>query len=260
MTTLYLAWRQPDHRWWPVGQLTRQGTEYVFCYTKGALSAEKAGFRPLLSFPDRDDVYVSAELFPLFANRLLPTTRPGYGDFVQWLDLGPDTSDVMVLLARSGGRRATDMFEVFAAPEPDVDGRYRTAFFVHGLRHRPPEALERALRLARGEHLLLKPEPGNVADPAALQVLTGEGTHLGFVPRYLCDDLRRLHTACGDDVQVSVRRVNPPPTPLQFRVLCGIESCWPAGFRPFSIPDFEPLHELTSVAMAGSAGSRSTTG
>lgn len=104
------------------------------------------------------------------------------------------------------------------------------------------------------------PEPGNVADPAALQVLGGEGTHLGFVPRYLCDDLRRLRTACGDDAQVSVRRVNPPPTPLQFRILCGIESCWPTGFRPFSSPDFEPLHELTSVVMAGSAGSRSTTG
>lgn len=68
MKTLYLAWRQPDHRWWPVGRLSHDASEYVFTYTKGAVSAAEGGFRPLLSFPDLDDVYVSKKLFPLFGN------------------------------------------------------------------------------------------------------------------------------------------------------------------------------------------------
>src|SRR5687767_11540314 len=72
MTTLYLSWRPLDMRWWPVGRLSREGREYVFGYTKGAISAHGAGFHPLAGFPDLNEVYVSSALFPLFANRLPP--------------------------------------------------------------------------------------------------------------------------------------------------------------------------------------------
>jgi hypothetical protein len=139
MTTLYLAWRQPERRWWSVGRLTRQGSEYVFQYTKGAVEAAEAGFRPLLSFPDLSTPYISSELFPLFANRVPPFSRPDYGDFVQWLDLEPEDRDPLVLLARSGGQRETDIFEVFPAPEPTADGKYQVAFFVRGLQFRPAD-------------------------------------------------------------------------------------------------------------------------
>jgi len=243
MNTLYLAWRQPDRRWWPVGQLTRQGSDYVFTYTKGAISAEQAGFRPLLTFPDRDEVYVSSKLFPLFANRLPPKSRPDYSDFVQWLDLGPGEADPMILLARSGGRRETDMFEVFPLPERTTAGRYDASFFVHGLSHRPAEAQDEASRLRPEDRLELAPEPGNPEDPHALRVLA-TGTHLGFVPRYLCGDIHSLRAASEESVRVAVRRVNLPPTPMQFRLLCAIAAPWPAGFRPLSSPDFEPLHSL----------------
>ena len=247
MNTLYLAWRQLDLRWWPIGQLTRQGREYVFSYTKGALSAEKAGFHPLLTFPDRDKVYVSKELFPLFANRLPPKSRPDYDDFVGWLDLGAREADPMVLLARSGGRRETDMFEVFPVPERDTDGRYRSTFFVHGIRHRPVESQEEAARLQPGVRLELSPEPTNAADPLALRVLS-TGTHLGFVPRYLCQDVHDLRAAGGHPgISAVVQRVNLSPTPMQFRVLCRVEAPWPAGFRPLASPDFEPLHSLATA-------------
>jgi hypothetical protein len=243
MRRLYLAWRQPDRRWWPVGRLVREGSDYVFTYTKGAVSAAKAGFRPLLSFPDLHQTYFSRELFPLFANRLPPRSRPDYEDFVQWLDLGPTEADPMVLLARSGGRRETDMFEVFPVPEPSPAGRYESTFFVHGLRHRGAEAEEEARRLRPGEPVVLEPEPENPEDPRALRVLTiVRGTHLGFVPRYLCDDVHFLRATGPEHVHARVRRVNPPPTPAQFRVLCSLDSPWPAGFRPLSSPDFEPLH------------------
>ena len=79
MDTLYLAWRQHSHSWWPIARLTRTRSEYVFDYTKGALSAvQEAGFRPLPAFPDFAVVYLCAELFPFFSNRLLRQTRPDY--------------------------------------------------------------------------------------------------------------------------------------------------------------------------------------
>jgi hypothetical protein len=119
------------------------------------------------------------------------------------------------------------------------------AFFVHGLRRRGPEAEKAARRLRPGDGVALEPEPDNPADPEALRVLTrANGTHLGFVPRYLCRDVHQLREACGDEVRARVRRVNPPPTPAQFRVLCTLEAPWPRGFDPVSAPDFEPLHEL----------------
>jgi hypothetical protein len=236
-----------------VGRLSHDGKVYVFTYTRGAVSAAAGGFRPLLSFPDLDEVYVSKELFPMFGNRLPPRSRPDYQDFVEWLDLGPGEADPMGMLARSGGQRETDMFEVFPVPEPSAENRYESAFFVHGLRHRAPEAEEEARRLAPGDPLVIRPEPENPHDPRALRVLTTlGGTHLGFVPRYLCEDLHRLQDMEGHDgVRVRVRRVNTPPTPAQFRILCSLEAPWPAGFRPLSNPDFEPLHSFAPAAARG---------
>src|SRR5260370_11607067 len=250
MTTLYLAWRQPDRRWWPVGRLTREGSQYVFTYTQGAVSAEQAGFRPLASFPDRDRVYVSAEPFPLFANRLPPKSRPDYDDFIGWLDLPRGETDPMILLARSGGQRETDTFEVFPEPEPSSDGRYKSTFFAHGFRHLGASAEDAVRQLTPGERLVLKAEPENPHDPRALRILTTlGGTLLGYVPRYLWGDVHGLQQAVGEDaVTVSVHRVNAPPTPAQFRLLCALDSPWPEGFRPLSSPDFEPLHSLVPAA------------
>jgi hypothetical protein len=249
MNTLYLAWRQPDRRWWPVGRLSYDGSEYVFSYTKGARSAADAGFRPLPSFPDLDEVYVSKELFPLFQNRLPPSSRSDYSDFVEWLDLGSGENDPMGMLARSGGHRETDMFEVFPSPVPSAGNRYESAFFVHGLRHRGLQAEEEALRLRPGDPLVLQPDPENPHDPNALRVLTTvRGIHLGFVPRYLCSDVHALQEVSGaHQVVVRVRRINPPPAPAQFRVLCELGAPWPSGFRALVDPDFEPLHSYASA-------------
>jgi HIRAN domain len=198
-----------------------------------------------MSFPDLDQVYVSREPFPLFANRLPPTSRPDYDEFLEWLDLSGGGGDPMVLLARSGGQRETDTFEVFPRPEPSSEGRYNSIFFAHGLRYLA-RAEEAARALQPGEPLVLRADPENPHDSDALRILTTlGGVHLGFVPRYLCDDVHRLQEAAGEDsVTVKVHRVNAPPTPVQFRLLCALDSPWPAGFRPMSSSDFEPLHSL----------------
>jgi hypothetical protein len=95
-----------------------------------------AGFRPLLAFPQLREGYRSESLFPVFANRVMNASRPEFSSFIQWLDLPASETDPLVLLARSGGRREIDMFEVFSAPEQASDQLYRMPFFVHGLRHR----------------------------------------------------------------------------------------------------------------------------
>lgn len=246
---LYLAWRQPDRRWWPVGRLTYANGAYEFAYTKGATSAAASGFRPLLSFPDLEQTYVSRQLFPVFANRVPPKTRPDYDAFVEGLGVGSTHIDPIALLARSGGRRETDMFELFPVPEQNADGRYEATFFVHGLRHRGPDAEAAARSLHPGDLVRLVPEPANPEDPHALGVVAVvSATRLGFLPRYLCEDVHRLREHGRDELHTVVRRVNPPPTPAQFRVLCTLAAPWPRGFRPLSSPDFDPLHALAPAS------------
>jgi len=186
--------------------------------------------------------YVASELFPVFANRLPPASRADYRDFVEALDLGGE-QDPLVLLGRSGGERQTDMFEVFPAPERTGDGRFETTFFVRGLRFRPEVAHDEALRLCPGDPLALEPEPENPDDSLAVRVLSHQRTHLGHVPRYLAPDVQALRAA-GADVEVRVRRVNPPPTPMQFRILCELSAEWPENFSPPRADEFEPVHTL----------------
>lgn len=52
----------------------------------------------------------------------------------------------------------------------------------------------------------------------------------------------------GVNVEVRVRRVNPPPTPMQFRILCGLSAEWPDHFSLLRAEEFEPLHALVPQA------------
>jgi hypothetical protein len=153
--------------------LTFNGKEYQFNYTKGVLEAKlECGFKPLPSFPDFSKVYTSQKLFPLFSNRVMPRSRPDYPEFVQWLNIPQHEDDPIALLARSGGKRVTDNFEVFPCPEPDENGRYRIHFFAHGLRHLPKPAIERINGLQVGELLYLAHEFQNRHDSSALLLCT----------------------------------------------------------------------------------------
>ena len=177
MTTLFLAWQDPTSRaWFPIGKLTHDGQRYHFGYIQGALQAlSAANFQPLFAFPDFHQSYTSIELFPPFANRLLRRSRPEYPDFIQWLDLASDANgspqteiDPIALLARSGGKRATDHFEVFPLPERNEAGEYQIYFFAHGLSHYPPTAQQRASQCIPGEELLLVHDLQNTYDSHAL--------------------------------------------------------------------------------------------
>ena len=169
-----------------------------------------------------------------------PRSRPDYPEFVQWLNIPQHEDDPIALLARSGGKRVTDNFEVFPCPEPDENGRYRIHFFAHGLRHLPKPAIERINGLQVGELLYLAHEFQNRYDSSALLLCTEDRWIVGYCPRYLCGDFFQLISQHRELVRVEVDRLNQPPTPLQFRLLCKMTADG-RHFRPFSSPMYQPV-------------------
>lgn len=226
---------------------------YHFTYLQGALEAQNlAGFQPILSFPKFDHPYVSRELFPLFANRLLRPSRPEYGDFVRWLNIPDQADDPIALLARSGGKRKTDNFEVFPYPQRDADGTYHIHFFTHGLSHFPEADQQHVQLLQPNTPLLLMHDLQNPFDSRALVLRTEDRHQVGYCPRYLVPDLFELVAKFPQSVTATVERVNPPPTPLQFRLLCNLTAPWMEGFEPFSGTSYEPISVAAETAATAS--------
>lgn len=248
MKTLFLAWQDPgSSSWFPIGRLTFNGKKYQFNYTNGVLEAQLMyGFKPLLLFPDFYKVYTSERLFPLFSNRVMPRSRPDYPEFVQWLNIPQHEDDPIALLARSGGKRVTDKFEVFPCPEPDENGRYRIHFFAQGLRHLPKPAIERINALKVGELLYL----AHKFYPRGLLLCTENDWIVGYCPRYLLNDIFEIISQHPEKVCVEVDRLNQPPTPLQFRLLCKMTVDCPTDFRPFIGQMYQPV---SSDILAASA-------
>jgi len=90
MNALLVASRSADPAkggWSPIGRLQFDGGIYRFVYTNGARTAH--GFAPFSGMEDLGEVYESAELFPIFANRLLPKSRPEYEAYLRWSGFDP---------------------------------------------------------------------------------------------------------------------------------------------------------------------------
>lgn len=243
--TLFLAWQDPNSRsWFPIGRLTFDGTRYKFVYTKGVKEAQhECCFEPLSSFPHLDQVYTSTHLFPVFSNRLMSPSRSDYAKFLQWLNIPEGEDSPLAILARSGGQRETDSLSVFPCPEPDEEGRYQLHFFAHALRHLPKYAVERINQFRTGEKLWLAHEFQNPYDSQALTLNTEDHYIVGYCPRYLRSEVFELLKKDPSSVNLCVERVNLPPTPLQFRLLCSITAQCKDDFRPFSSQEYQPLME-----------------
>jgi hypothetical protein len=239
---LFVAWRSEEpHGWGPVGRLEYDGKLYRFSYVQGAKTLP--GFRPFPGMDDLEQVYESEELFPLFANRLLSKARREYDDFLLWGGFDPALSpDPIAILEVTEGIRQTDAIEVFPCPVPDLKGCYLNKFFLHGIRWMEPAAMQRIQNLRPNEPLRVTPETQNAADPNAVGVYTtDDSVKIGYVPRYFARDVRKLLGGCGEEfLELFVEQVNPA-APLQHRVLCRIQACWPSGFEPCSGEEFLPI-------------------
>ncbi len=241
MKKVFLAWQDAEtRRWFPVGQLSHEQDDFRFVYTKGAESSER--FSPFGRMTDLHAVYVAKELFPLFANRLLPKSRPEYRDFLSWLGVDGESDDALDLLSRSGGIRATDTLQIFACPEPTPENTYVVEFFSHGIRHLPEETRERIKRLQPDERLCLMQDIQNPYDAMALMLRTCDPVYnVGYCPRFYSAEFSKLIELVGrDKVEVTVSGVNPSAPP-QFRLRCRLSDPWPPGFAACAQDVFAPL-------------------
>ncbi len=243
MKKLFLAWQEPQSRhWFPIGQLAFDGKNYHFVYIQGVKKAQQeSNFRLLHSFPERDRIYTSSELFPLFSNRLMRRSRPDYQNYIEWLNIPQDEDDPIAILARSEGRKVTDTFEVFPCPEKSKNGTYYLHFFVHGLRYMPESSIEKVKQLKPEERLYLTLDIQNPYGSTALLLRTEERHNLGYCPRYLAADIWKILRQNPESICVRVERVNPLPTPIQFRLLCNMTVKWDDDFILFSSQDYQPI-------------------
>lgn len=252
MNTLFVAWKANENPsgkgpvWGPVGCLEFENGIYRFCYTRGALTLP--GFQPFDGMEDLNQVYESNRLFPLFANRMLPPSRPEFRAYLTWSGFNPDDQlEPLVLLGRTGGLKQTDAVELFPCPAPDSHGCYINFFFAHGVRYHLPNAGPVLAELHPGDELQLRPQPLNPGDANAVAIFS-HNTPLGYVPRYLASDVKRLLDECpGQEVRIVVQRVNQD-APFQQRLLCRLRACWPAGFQPCEGEQFQPIPSGCDVA------------
>ncbi len=253
MKTLFLAWQDKRVRgeqedgsraWFPIGRLDSDPDDahYRFAYTRGVLQAKaKAGFHPLEAFPKLDALYESAELFPLFQNRLISTKREDYAEYLHRLDLLPG-ADPFEILAISGGGKQTDNLEVFPKIQTHRDGSFSCRFFLHGWRHVNNPSQERTHTLHPGDHLQVSLELNNPATGVAIQIESANDYFmLGWAPRYLIKDALQAISDGPAKIRARVVRVNPPPAPHNQRVLVQLEGTLPSGYEPMSGEEFRPL-------------------
>ena len=242
--TLFLAWQdnRPSRAWFPVGRLDADVEEscYRFRYIGGARRAQKeVGFPPLIDFPDLEGDYQSAELFPLFRNRVMNPARPDFTDYLQRLDL-PEEADPIEILSTNGGHRVTDAYEVFPKIEKDSSGSFSCRYFLHGWRHINDAARERVDRLEQGEELYVTLELTNPATGLALQMQTTDYCMIGWAPRYLVADLVTAMAEGPGSYGAKVVRINRETVLAKQRVLIEMRGCWDKH-EPMSSEDFAPL-------------------
>jgi HIRAN domain len=252
MKKLFLAWQEPKSlHWFPIGCLGFDGREYHFYYIKGVEQASSEGFRSVHSFPDLEHTYSSTHLFHLFTNRLMSRSRPDYRKYIESLNISEGEDDPMTVLARSGGGKATDSYEVFPYPEIDEHGIYHTHFFAHGLRYTSKCSIDRAAELAAGDYLSLSHDLQNPYDRNALLLHTEDRHNMGYCPRYLAHDIFPILQTNPQLVKVQIDRVNQPPTPFQSRLLCTLTAECGRDFVPFAGEEYQPLCTIHKPCRAG---------
>jgi hypothetical protein len=241
---LFVAWQNPlTRRFYPVARLSQISDDagqgwFEFAYIRGALNADQ--FTPFVSFPNLEQTYRAQDLFPMFANRLLSEKRADFPTYLAHLGLPSATTSPLLILSRSTGRRVTDTLELFPLPELEPEHGYRTWFWAHALRHLSQESHARLAALVPEEPVFPRCDPQNPVDSDAIELLSDDGTRIGFMPSYLLDDAHTLQQTCTL-CKVFVERINPPPAPLQQRLLLRLEACWPHGFVPYATDRYQPI-------------------
>ena len=217
-----------------------EGSLYRFRYIGGAKRAQKeVGVPLLIEFPDLNQDYQSAELFPLFQNRVMNRARPDFTDYLHRLDL-TEEADPIEILSTNGGHRVTDAYEVFPKIEKDDTGSFSCRFFLHGWRHINEAAKDRIDRLEQEEELYVTLELTNPVTELTVQIQTTDYYIIGWAPRYLVEDLVAAIAEGPGKFGAKVVRINRQTILLKQRVLIEMYGCWDK-YEPMSSEDFKPL-------------------
>ena len=202
--------------------------------------SQNGHFAPLYSMGQLDEVYTSDTLFPLFKNRLLPKSRPEYKDYLNWLNLNEDASQVQEL-ALTNGLKLTDSFQLYALPK-EKNGKYEMHFFVHGIQYLSRCAQERIFQLKANEELRVMKDFQNDHDPQALCIRADSPTEIiGHIPKIYAEELAP-HLTAPDSVKVSVIQVNQD-APSQLQLLCKLETHNLSGYAPFTAENYQPYRK-----------------
>lgn len=233
---LLVLWQHPDTRQIiPIGRFSYDGDEYTFVYTRAAL--EIPDFRPLPGLDDLRERYASHQLPSVFEQRIMARHRPDYQSYLR--SLGRMTATPWEQIVESGGTRVGDTLQFMAIPRVQ-NGRALARFLANGVRHisdgvrgMPSGSVhvsadtqrEALLALHDLSHVELVPED-NREDPDAVLVVT-EGVPVGWVPRSISSDIRRLMSS--GPVEVQVFRVSPGAPP-HLQLVLHLDSPAPPGF------------------------------
>ena len=202
-----------------VGWLEYTGAWFEFSYTDEARRHER--FTPFPAFPNLDESYRSAELFPYFSVRLIGVADLNYEAVMDAIGLSGRDATPAELLALAPDSQH-DTIQVVPEPTEAADGTLRRTFLVSGFRYADEvtdgEATRAVDRLEGGDVLELAPEPTNPHSPRAILVVAG-ATQVGWLPDYLVEEVH-AYTAAGRRVEVAVERANGPDVPSHVRLQC----------------------------------------
>ncbi|MGN5725922.1 HipA N-terminal domain-containing protein [Acinetobacter calcoaceticus] len=237
MKSVFVMWQDSTgtRMWHPVAKLTQQNScRYVLSYTKGA-QHEKFSF-----FPNMQDIsksYTSDRLFSFFRNRLIPESRPEHDNMFEWSGLSSHSKDYLELLAISGGEKKTDHFRIVNLPKNE-DGFYRIKFFISSINYLNEIEKTSITSLQPNDRLKYQFDENNLVDVDATILLKEDNVRVGYLPHYLCKDLKKLLNYLNeDDIQIKVLKVNLD-APSQFKVLCELKAPWPENFNAFNDEEF----------------------
>ncbi|OTG85836.1 hypothetical protein B9T31_09585 [Acinetobacter sp. ANC 4558] len=240
MKSVYVMWQDmADTRMWhPVAKLTQQSeSDYLFKYTKGA---NHKSFSCFPNMEDKSKVYKSATLFNFFKNRLIPESRPEHDSLFAWAGLSSDCKDYIQLLAISGGEKKTDHFRIVNIPKNE-NAFYTTKFFVSGVNHLTDQEKGNADNLQDGDRLDFEFELDNHYDNKATLLFKEAEKKVGYLPHYLCNDLKRLMDFSDkSEISINILKVNTS-APAQYRILCELKAPWKNGFEPFDDEQFKEI-------------------
>lgn len=204
---LYIVWKDvKSRRQYVVAKLEKKNG-FNFYYCEEINQAIKAGFTPLVGFPDINKKYYSDKMFLPFSSRLPDKKRKDISDILE--KYGLNEYDEYNLLKKSRGKLPIDNIQ-FIEPLFITDTAFDKDFFLAGVRHYlgcEGVSCRNIINIVRGDELFLQMEPNNKEDIYAIKVIDDMCKCVGYIPRYFAEGYTKILQQ-GREVTCHVIAVN----------------------------------------------------